>query len=87
MTRGAALVEELPWLQWLPEQERAECVAELLDHLAVAADTGVSLPFSQALRSWQSTAEIWSDPVLVRRLQGPFDGDGPDVARPLGTRS
>lgn len=30
------------------------------------------LPFVRALREWQSTAEIYSDPALARRLQGPF---------------
>jgi hypothetical protein len=81
------LAEELPWLQWLPAQERPECVAELLKHLTAGADTGLLLPFSRALSSWRSTAEVWSDPALARRLQGPFDGDGPDVARPLGDQS
>jgi len=80
------LAEELPWLQWLPEQERSECVAELLRYLAAGADTGPSLPLSQALTSWRSTAEVWNDPALTRRLQGPFDGDGPYIERPMADR-
>ncbi|MEV4286750.1 hypothetical protein AB0K40_14700 [Nonomuraea bangladeshensis] len=77
------LAEELPWLTWLPDTERQECVRELLAHLMAGADTGELLPFARALTSWRSTAVIWSDPQLARDLHGPFPGDGPDVPRPL----
>lgn len=76
------LAEELPWLHWLPEQERWICIRELLAHLVAGADTGLMLPFSRALTSWRSTAEVWSDPQLAHELQGPFVGDGPPVSRP-----
>ncbi|MEU4225160.1 hypothetical protein AB0F17_12750 [Nonomuraea sp. NPDC026600] len=78
------LTEELPWVTWLPDAERRECVRELLDHLIAGADTGELLPFGRALTSWRSTAVVWSDPQLARELQGPFPGDGPDVPRPTG---
>jgi hypothetical protein len=80
------MAEELPWLRWLPNEEQPECVAELLGHLTAGADTGLLLPFSRALTSWRSTAEVWSDPNLARRLQGPFEGDGADVERPMKTQ-
>ncbi|NEW32197.1 hypothetical protein GV791_06425 [Nocardia cyriacigeorgica] len=64
--------EELPWLVWLPEPARPQCVRELLDHLLAGAETGLLLPFSRALREWQSTAEVYSDPELAQRLRGPF---------------
>jgi hypothetical protein len=78
------LAEELPWVTWLPDTERRECVRELLAHLIAGADTGELLPFGRALTSWRSTAVIWSDPQLARELQGPFPGDGPEVPRPAG---
>jgi hypothetical protein len=84
--RGLAedvFAEELPWLTWLPEQARPQCVRELLDHLLAGAETGLLLPFARALREWQSTAEIYSDPELARRLRGPFDiSEAADVPRP-----
>ncbi|MGW4117241.1 hypothetical protein [Nocardia sp. NPDC004711] len=81
-----AFAEELPWLTWLPADARQECVKELLDNLLAGADTGLLLPFSRALREWQSTAEVYSDPELTRRLLGPFDTtDAVDVERPGGT--
>jgi hypothetical protein len=77
--------EELPWLVWLPVEARPECVTELLDHLLAGADTGLLLPFARALREWKSTAEIYSDPELARRLRGPFTTEAAvDVVRPAG---
>ena len=78
----AALAEELPWLTWLPAEERPTCVRELLADLVAGADTGLLMPFARNLASWRSTAEVWSDPQLARKLQGPFDGDGPAITRP-----
>src|SRR4030095_1160031 len=76
------LAEELPWLAWLPAAERLACVQELLADLLAGADTGLLTPFARNLASWRSTAEVWSDPELARRLQGPFDGDGPIINKP-----
>ena len=77
-----ALAEELPWLTWLPDEERPTCVRELLADLVAGAETGLLVPFARNLASWRSTAEAWSDPRLARDLQGPFDGDGPVINRP-----
>jgi hypothetical protein len=77
-----ALAEELPWLTWLPAEERPICVRELLSDLVAGADTGLLVPFARNLVSWRSTAEAWSDPRLARELQGPFEGDGPVIERP-----
>lgn len=76
------LRHELPWMHWLPESEQEQCSEELIAELAAGADTGVLEPFARTLDSWRSTAEVWSDPQLARRLQGPFAGDGEDLPRP-----
>lgn len=83
--RGLAeelLTEELPWLHWLPAEERTACVRELLADLVAGADTGLLLPFARNLASWRTTAEVWSDPQLAHDLQGPFLGDGLELERP-----
>jgi hypothetical protein len=77
------LAEELPWLTWLPVEERPTCVRELLADLVAGADTGLLVPFARNLASWRSTAEVWSDPQLARELRGPFNGDGPVIDRPV----
>lgn len=71
--------EELPWVKWLPAQEREQCARELLDDLIAGAATGLFLPFARNLAAWKSTAEAWSDPALARRLRGPFDDTSESV--------
>lgn len=77
---------ELPWLRWLPEADRKACIDELLGELVAGADTGVLEPFARALAAWRSTAEVWSDPDMARRLRGPFTGDGKAIPRPSRKR-
>ncbi|MFD0856120.1 hypothetical protein ACFQ07_28030 [Actinomadura adrarensis] len=77
-----ALAQDLPWLTWLPEAERPQCVGELLDHLVAGADTGELLPYARAKRSWKSTAIAWSAPETARALRRPFPGDGPVLLPP-----
>lgn len=74
-----ALTEELPWLFWLPVDERPQAVAELLDQLIAGVSTREFLPFVRALRSWKATAIAWSDPATARQLSNPFDGTGGEV--------
>jgi hypothetical protein len=81
------LAEELPWLHWLPENERPVCVRELLAEMTAGADTGLLLPFSRSLTAWRATAEVWSDPALASQLRGPFPGDGGNAQRPIESTS
>ncbi|MFC6014103.1 hypothetical protein [Nocardia lasii] len=80
------LAEELPWLRWLrwlPSEHRAEAVRELLDDLVAGADTGFYLPFQRNLIAWKHTAQIYTDPALVRELSGPFERtDHGEIGRP-----
>lgn len=81
--RAAELVgEELPWLRWLPDEDRAACVGELLADLAAGADTGSLEPFGRSLAAWRATAEVWADPELARRLLAERAGDGAEINRP-----
>jgi hypothetical protein len=78
--RAARLIsDELPWLIWLPEDERASCVQELVANLAAGADTGTVEPFARAIREWRDTAEVWADPELADRFRAGFLGDGPEL--------
>ncbi len=76
------LAEQLPWLHWLPPDERDDCMKDLLAHLAAGADTDSLMPFARALAAWQSTAEVWSDPELAERLSTDFSGTGTTIDRP-----
>lgn len=69
---------------WLPGRVRPlATVTEILDQLLAGADTGQFTPFARALREWKSTAEIHSDPALLRRLSGPFDDLSQAVEIPM----
>jgi hypothetical protein len=73
------IADEMPWLIWLPEDERATCVQELVANLAAGADTGTLEPFARAVREWRDTAEVWADPELANRFRTGFPGDGPEL--------
>ncbi|MFG3617673.1 hypothetical protein [Nocardia sp. NPDC047654] len=67
----------------MPETGRTEAVTELLDQLIAGADTGLFIPFARDLIAWRSTAEIYAQPELARRLTGPFDPEEfTEVSRP-----
>ena len=78
--RAARLIaEEMPWLIWLPEDERATCVQELVANLAAGADTGTLEPFAWAVRERRGTAEVWADPELAGLFRTGFRGEGTRV--------
>lgn len=88
MLAEEVFAEELPWLRWLPDEARPECVCELLGELLAGADTGLFMPFARALKEWKATAEIHSDPELAQRLRGPFDTvEAADIPQPGGGSS
>jgi hypothetical protein len=67
------MVSVLPWLRFLPEDARKECVQELVDVAVACASVGNFAAFQAEIASWQSTAEICSDPVLFAKLSGPVE--------------
>ena len=79
---AGVLAEDLPWIAWLPEGDRATCVRELVDDLAASIEVENFTRFHQDLVAWRHTAEVWADPALAERLQGDFAGDGGEVPRP-----
>lgn len=76
------LRESLPWLGWLPDEDRTACIRELLDDLAASAAVENFTRFHADLVAWRSTAEVWADPALAERLQADFEGDVGEVKRP-----
>jgi hypothetical protein len=77
------IADEMPWLTWLPDDERATCVQQLLTNLAAGADTGTLEPFARAVTEWRDTAEVWADPELANRFRTGFPGDGPELRHPV----
>lgn len=82
---AAGLVESYPWTAFLPAKERAVFESELLAVLRACAAIGRFTAFEDLIDSWRATAEIWSDPALVRRASQAVDvPHGGDVPAPVG---
>lgn len=70
------LPEALPWLQFLPEEDRLQFTVEATDCLRACASIGRFTAFSDLVDDWRNTAELWSDPQLAASLRD-------DVSEPL----
>ena len=80
--RLQASAEAIPWLSFLPAQQRQEFLVEFFRTAEAAAELGVMTPLAQSLREWQATAAIHADPELAAELRRPTAGDGGRVAAP-----
>lgn len=56
--RLQASVEAIPWLSFLPAQQRQLFITEFFGTAEAAAELGVMTPLAQLLREWQATAVI-----------------------------
>ena len=80
---AAGVVDEFPWVGFLPTAERKRFETELLEVLRGCASLGRFTAFEHLVESWQASAEIWSDPALARSLQAPITvPPGGDVPAP-----
>lgn len=68
-----ALVSTLPWVSFLPEDNRQTFVEEATEVLLACASIGRYAAFAKLVEDWKSTAEVWSDPELARSLSEPID--------------
>ena len=68
-----ALASTLPWVEFLPEQDRADFAREAADTLRACASVGRYTAFAALIDDWRATAEIWSDPDLSRSLRSRID--------------
>ena len=80
--RLGASVEQIPWLSFLPAQQRQLFITEFFRTAEAAAELGVMTPLAQLLREWQATALIYADPELAAELRRPLAGDGERVRAP-----
>lgn len=67
-----ALTEEFPWAAVLPEGDRAQLIEDLLHSFLASAESSRPSPLVQTLREWRNTANIHTDPALVRQLSEPI---------------
>lgn len=63
-----SLASALPWMAFLPEQDRETFTTEAAETLRACASIGRFTAFADLVEDWRSTAEVWSDPGLAASL-------------------
>ncbi|MEU0547241.1 hypothetical protein [Micromonospora sp. NPDC005979] len=77
-----ALPTVLPWVRFLPPEDREQMAIEFVETAEAAAAVGNTAALSQLLSEWRHSAEIHADPDLHRVLAAPSFDDFGAVPRP-----
>ena len=72
---AAALVDEFPWADVLPEQDRVQFVTDFVRAFQASAEMGQWTSLAQTVREWKATAAVHADPELVEQLSSPLNDD------------
>jgi hypothetical protein len=78
---GSSFEASLPWLDWLPEPERASALDDMVRSLLACVETKAFAPFAQLVHEWQDTAVIHSE-GLAPEATRPLTGTGTALSRP-----
>jgi hypothetical protein len=73
--RVEALTHKMPWLRFLPDEDRLTFVRELVQTAEACAAVGVFDPMGQLIHEWRDTAAVWASPGAVDSLRRPADTD------------
>lgn len=74
--RFAEAVATIPWVSFLPADDRDTFVQEVVRTAQGAAELGTMAPLAQVLIEWKATAAIHADPLLAMELKRPIDDMG-----------
>lgn len=77
-----ALIDEFPWVDALPDADRAHFVTDFARAFQGSAELGEWSLLAQTIREWRATAAIHADADLARELSGPLSGDFGPVPHP-----
>lgn len=80
----AALTDEFPWLDLLPQVERRQFATDFVRAVGASAELGQWTILAQVIVEWRATAAVHADPVLLGELTVPLDGDFGSVPAPEG---
>ncbi|MDQ3765330.1 MAG: hypothetical protein M3460_28815 [Actinomycetota bacterium] len=81
---AAALIDEFPWADVLPEQDQAQFVIDFVRAFQASAEMGQWTPLAQTVREWKATATVHADPELADQLSAPVTDDFGVVPDPTG---
>ena len=60
-TAATALIDEFPWADVLPEQDRVQFVTDFVRAFQASAEMGQWTPLARAVREWNATAAVHAD--------------------------
>lgn len=69
-----ALPEVFSWVRFLPKQDVQAFLVEFVGTLEACAEIGNVAALMPVITAWQETAEIYSDPELLKDATAPLDG-------------
>jgi hypothetical protein len=79
-----SLADVFPWVRFLPREDVQAFLMELVETMNACAELGNVAALAPVIAAWQGTAEIYSDPELLKRATEPLDGgdygEVPEVA-------
>jgi hypothetical protein len=69
-----ALPDVFPWVRFLPTDDVRGFLVELVETIRASADLGNVAAIAPVVAAWKGTAEIYSDPELLKAATAPLDG-------------
>jgi hypothetical protein len=69
-----SLPDVFPWVRFLPTEDVRAFMVELVETIRACADMGNMAAIAPVVAAWQGTAEIYSDPELLKAAMAPLDG-------------
>lgn len=69
-----SLPDVFPWVRFLPTDGVRAFLVELVDTMRACADVGNAAALEPVVAAWRHTAEIYSDPELLKAATVPLDG-------------
>jgi hypothetical protein len=69
-----ALPAVFPWVRFLPKEDVQAFLVELVETLHACAELGNIAALMPVVAAWQETAEIYSDPELLKAATASLDG-------------
>jgi hypothetical protein len=73
-TLALSFPDVFPWVRFLPTEDVREFLVELVETLNACAELGNVAAISTVVSAWKDTAEIYSDPELLKAAVAPLDG-------------
>ena len=69
-----SLSDVFPWVRFLPTEDVRAFLVELIETIRACTDLGNIAAIAPVVAAWQGTAEIHSDPELLKAAMAPLDG-------------